>query len=75
MKLNLTTAQQKVLCLRFGLQGISQIRSLREVAKIFHVTPERIRQIENEAIRTFVNIYNNCHKTKNLIYPQKNGRY
>ena len=46
----LTERDQQVLRLRFGLDDGHQ-RTLEEVGKIFHVTRERIRQIEAKAIR------------------------
>lgn len=46
----LTEREQQVLRLRFGLDD-GHSRTLEEVGKIFHVTRERIRQIEAKAIR------------------------
>lgn len=46
----LTPREQKVLKLRFGLDDGCQ-RTLEEVGREFHVTRERIRQIEAKAIR------------------------
>lgn len=46
----LTDREQKVLRLRFGLDDGRQ-RTLEEVGKEFHVTRERIRQIEAKALR------------------------
>lgn len=46
----LTEREQKVLCLRFGLDD-GRARTLEEVGKQFHVTRERIRQIEAKALR------------------------
>ena len=46
----LTEREQKVLCLRFGLED-GRARTLEEVGKEFNVTRERIRQIEAKAIR------------------------
>lgn len=46
----LTPREQKVLKLRFGLDDGCQ-RTLEEVGKEFHVTRERIRQIEAKALR------------------------
>ena len=46
----LTPREEKVLRMRFGLiDGHS--RTLEEVGKVFHVTRERIRQIEAKALR------------------------
>ncbi|MCQ2537501.1 MAG: RNA polymerase sigma factor RpoD [Lachnospiraceae bacterium] len=46
----LTDREQKVLCLRFGLDDGRQ-RTLEEVGREFNVTRERIRQIEAKALR------------------------
>ena len=46
----LTEREQKVLKLRFGLVD-GRPRTLEEVGKEFHVTRERIRQIEAKALR------------------------
>ncbi|MDO5344601.1 MAG: RNA polymerase sigma factor RpoD [Lachnospiraceae bacterium] len=46
----LTEREQKVLNLRFGLED-GEVRTLEEVGEQFHVTRERIRQIEAKALR------------------------
>ncbi len=46
----LTDREQKVLRLRFGLDD-GRSRTLEEVGREFHVTRERIRQIESKALR------------------------
>jgi len=46
----LTTREEKVLRLRFGLDD-GRARTLEEVGQIFNVTRERIRQIEAKALR------------------------
>ncbi len=46
----LTPREEKVLKLRFGLED-GHTRTLEEVGKEFHVTRERIRQIEAKALR------------------------
>ena len=46
----LTDREQQVLRLRFGLDD-GRARTLEEVGKEFHVTRERIRQIEAKALR------------------------
>ncbi len=46
----LTEREQRVLCLRFGLND-GRARTLEEVGKEFNVTRERIRQIEAKALR------------------------
>ena len=47
---SLTERERKVLQLRFGLDD-GRARTLEEVGKEFHVTRERIRQIEAKALR------------------------
>jgi RNA polymerase primary sigma factor len=47
---SLTERERKVLQLRFGL-GDGRSRTLEEVGKEFHLTRERIRQIEDKALR------------------------
>lgn len=46
----LTDREERVLRLRFGLYD-GQTRTLEEVGKTFNVTRERIRQIENKALK------------------------
>ncbi|MFP3974968.1 MAG: sigma-70 family RNA polymerase sigma factor [Dehalococcoidia bacterium] len=47
---HLTERQREILMLRFGLED-GRNRSLEEVGHEFHVTRERIRQVEAEALR------------------------
>lgn len=46
----LTQREQKILCLRFGLDD-GRDRTLEEVGRVFNVTRERIRQIEVKALK------------------------
>ncbi len=46
----LTTRERDVLRLRYGLDN-GQTKTLEEIAKIFKVTRERIRQLEGKALR------------------------
>ncbi|KIR01964.1 RNA polymerase sigma factor RpoD [Lachnospiraceae bacterium TWA4] len=46
----LTKREQQVICLRFGLYD-GHAKTLEEVGQDFHVTRERIRQIEAKALR------------------------
>ncbi len=46
----LTTKERKILTLRYGMDGCEE-HTLEEVAKIFDLTRERIRQIEGKALR------------------------
>ena len=47
---NLNQRESKILRYRFGLDGETP-RTLEEVGREFGVTRERIRQIENKALR------------------------
>ena len=46
----LSPREQEVLKIRFGLVD-GQSRTLKAIGQSFHVTPERIRQIEAKALR------------------------
>ena len=51
----LTVTEQKVLCERFGMKGFRRrsdrdTKTLRQVAEVFGVTKERVRQIQNKAL-------------------------
>ena len=37
--------------MRFGLDGTGTVKTLDEVGKIYGITKERVRQIENKAMR------------------------
>ncbi|MEW6201566.1 MAG: RNA polymerase sigma factor RpoD/SigA [bacterium] len=50
LNLALTIKEKEILKLRYGLDD-GKARSLREVGKIFSLSPERIRQIEDRAIK------------------------
>lgn len=58
---NLDARERKVLELRYGLTGDKKIRTLEEVGIEFGVTRERIRQIEQKALR----------KLRGLVVPEK----
>lgn len=48
--LTLTPREKKVVMLRYGLED-GRLRTLEEIGSVFHVTRERIRQIEAKAMR------------------------
>lgn len=54
----LSEKERRILDLRFGLES-GEGRSLREVGKIFQLSPERIRQIEEGAINKLRNAKKN----------------
>ena len=58
---NLSYRERRVLELRYGL-GDEQPRTLDEVGRTFNVTRERIRQIENQALKKL----QNNHETQKL---------
>ena len=52
---NLSYRERRVLELRYGLGG-EHPRTLDEVGRTFNVTRERIRQIENQALKKLQNL-------------------
>jgi RNA polymerase primary sigma factor len=48
---NLSDREQQILTLRYGLAGTEEPKSLEEIGRILGVTRERVRQIEQEALR------------------------
>ena len=51
---DLTEREKQVIVMRYGLDG-GQSHTLEEVGEVFHVTRERIRQIEAKALRKLRN--------------------
>ena len=51
----LSCREEKVLCLRFGIEEEEGPLTLEEVAKEFHVSKDRIRQIQNRGMRKVKN--------------------
>lgn len=51
---DLKEREREVIILRFGLED-GRPRTLDEVGKVFHVTRERIRQIEAKALKRLQN--------------------
>lgn len=47
---SLEPREKKVVLLRFGLDGTSVAHTLEEIGEVFHVTRERVRQIEEVAL-------------------------
>ncbi len=48
---DLPPREEQIIRMRFGLDGTGKPKTLEEVGKQFHVTRERVRQIESKAIR------------------------
>jgi RNA polymerase primary sigma factor len=59
VKNNLDQRSFDILCRRFGLEGYSQ-HTLQEIADIYGVTRERIRQLEKKAIKVKLKTLNNA---------------
>jgi RNA polymerase primary sigma factor len=59
---NMTPRERKILSLRFGLKD-GESHTLRDTAKYFGITRERVRQIESAAMQ----------KLKNIIIQQESG--
>jgi len=47
----LSTREQEILNLRYGLSGAVEPKSLEEIGRILGITRERVRQLEKEALR------------------------
>ena len=62
----LTKREQKILILRFGLADNKE-RTLEEVGRQFNVTRERIRQIEEKALRK-LRVSFHSKKLKDYLY-------
>jgi RNA polymerase primary sigma factor len=43
--------EQRILKLRYGLNGDSDPKSLEEIGRLLGITRERVRQLEAEALR------------------------
>jgi RNA polymerase primary sigma factor len=60
---NLTTREANILRARFGLEG-GRIKTLDEVGDDFGITRERVRQIQNIALRKLRVMVENLEKAK-----------
>jgi RNA polymerase primary sigma factor len=47
----LSEREQRILKLRYGLEGTEEPKSLEEIGRILGITRERVRQLESEALR------------------------
>ncbi len=62
---DLSPREQEVLRMRYGMNDKGREYTLRECAEIFHISRERIRQIEQNAI----------NKLRKVQYSNKLGEY
>jgi len=53
---SLTEREQRVIRLRYGLDGGAESRTLQEVGMILHVTRERVRQLEAKALQKLAQV-------------------
>lgn len=58
--------EEKIIRMRFGLDGTGSGKTLDEVGKVFGVTKERIRQIEGKAIRRLKMLINTKKEFRDL---------
>lgn len=56
----LTTREQEVIKLRFGLNGRGACLTLEEIARQMNMTPERVKQIQARALRKFRRLGRQC---------------
>ena len=63
MLLKLSYREREIIKLRYGL-GDGYSYTLQETAKLFKVTRERIRQIEEKALRRLIKIQQKLDNTK-----------
>jgi RNA polymerase primary sigma factor len=64
--------EKKVILLRFGLDGTGIAHTLEEIGEVFHVTRERVRQIEEVALNK-VRQHQDSYKLVDFlegVYPQ-----
>lgn len=58
--------EKKVVLLRFGLDGTGIAHTLEEIGEVFHVTRERVRQIEEVALNK-IRKHNNSYKLVDFL--------
>ena len=63
---DLLPREAEVLKLRYGSED-GQVRTLEQVGKVFNITRERVRQIENKAFEKLQKHMLNSAKSKNLL--------
>ncbi len=70
----LTPREREVLQLRFGLDGV-KYHTLEEVGKVYNVTRERIRQIQEKTIKKIIYLFKEAemekHHNKDNIFGEK----
>ena len=58
--------EEQIVRMRFGLDGTGRPKTLEEVGNKFHVTRERVRQIESKAIRRMHHTINTSKDYRDL---------
>jgi RNA polymerase primary sigma factor len=64
--------QREILKLRYGLDGEFKY-SLGEVAGIFKITPERVRQVQNNALRRLRKLFAQYGSVVAAIHDEERG--
>jgi len=62
----LSKREAEVIRLRYGLIDEKK-KTFREISKIYNLSPETIRQIENRALSKLRNIYSDCKLDRNHL--------
>ena len=69
---SLTAKERDVLCMRYGLYRSGEKKTLEEIAKIYGVSRERVRQIENRAMAKLKKL---CTKEKSPQFAENLKNY
>ena len=69
---NLTAKERDVLSMRYGLYNSGEKKTLEEIAQIYGISRERVRQIENRALAKLKKI---CYKEKSPEFAENLKNY